>query len=179
MSNCTSQPNFITLSGLADDITGQTFSRLTALGPVSRTEYKSILWLCQCLCGNSVIVATKCLKGGHTKSCGCLRKDNVKRALTTHGLSYKKEHGIWRNIIGRCYRKTHAAYTSYGGRGIRMYEPWLTDAKAFCDYISALPGYGEPGLSLDRIDNDGNYEPGNLRWATATQQSNNQRPRSK
>ena len=98
-----------------------------------------------------------------------------KNPLFKHGLKGTPLHGKWGNIKERLFTKTNPAYPNYGGRGITMYEPWIHDVRLFCNYVSALPDYGVKGLTLDRIDNDGNYEPGNLRWTTRHIQATNQR----
>jgi hypothetical protein len=87
-----------------------------------------------------------------------------------HGLSNHPLHQVWLQMKARCLNDKHKSYTHYGGRGISIYEKWLDDFKAYFDYVANLPGFGDSNLSLDRIDNDGNYEPGNLRWATKSQQ---------
>jgi hypothetical protein len=92
-----------------------------------------------------------------------------------HGLSNTREYRLWASMIARCHRNSDAAYSRYGGRGVSVCEEWRSDFKDFYDHITKLPGYGEPGRSIDRIDNNGNYEPGNIRWATNKQQSRNRR----
>lgn len=92
-----------------------------------------------------------------------------------HGMAGTKEYRRWKNIKTRCLCKSDPHYSRWGGRGISLYEPWQNDFMAFYDYVSKLEHFGEEGYSLDRIDNDGNYEPGNLRWATLTTQSRNTR----
>lgn len=96
-----------------------------------------------------------------------------------HGLSYLKEYDTFLNLRARCNKSNHPDYKNYGARGIRVYGGWLVNPKLFIDYIKALPNYGVKGLTLDRINNDGNYEPGNLRWATRATQTANSRVNNK
>ena len=115
------------------------------------------------------------IKNGNTKSCGCFRKQSLK----THGLSYKNEYKIWQNMKVRCYNKNSPAYKNWGGRGITVYNKWIDDFELFYNYITSLPGYNKSAkLSLDRIDNDGDYEPGNLRWADMHTQAVNKSMRA-
>ena len=92
-----------------------------------------------------------------------------------HRLSYTPEYRRWNRIKQKCYNKNSPKYRIYGGRGIRMYDGWLNNPKAFCEYIKNLPHSGEKGMTLDRINNDGNYEPGNLRWVGMREQTLNRR----
>jgi len=94
-----------------------------------------------------------------------------------HGLSHSREHNIWCGIRGRVLNPKYPSYHYYGGRGIQMYAPWIHDLKLFTDYIRSLPFYDTLGYTLDRINNDGNYEPGNLRWASKHIQSTNTKVR--
>lgn len=157
-----------------DDLCGRRFGRLEVIG---RAENKSgkTTWLCRCECGNECVVRGECLKRGDTQSCGCLNKARIIEANTTHGMSNSKFHHIWKGIKQRCLNVDNPEYKNYGGRGIKMYEPWLHDFQAFYEYISQLEHFGEERYSLDRINNDGNYEPDNLRWADAKTQNRNKR----
>lgn len=92
-----------------------------------------------------------------------------------HGLKYTKEYSTWRNIKTRCYNVNVTGYKYYGDRGITISDLWIEDPISFIEYIKSLPDYGMKNYTLDRINNDGNYEPGNLRWASKTVQANNQR----
>lgn len=107
-----------------------------------------------------------------TKSCGCFAKEIASKRHTKHGLTHTKEYRTWLGIKTRCYNKKDESYKHWGGRGIRMYSRWLNSFETFLKYVGVAPN---KNLSLDRINNDGNYEPGNVRWATSKQQSNNKR----
>lgn len=169
------QPQYITLPKQAKDITGQRFGRLVALGPTGRNKRRQIEWLCNCDCGNTTTVASGSLIDGNTSSCGCLKIEITIRNNTTHGMSQHPIIRTWRHMIARCSNPTDHDYPAYGARGIRVCEEWAGNIKAFHDYVSSLPNYKAEGYTLDRIDNDGNYEPGNVRWATQAQQNRNTR----
>lgn len=152
------------------DLTGLKFGRLTVLRRYGTDKYRKIYWECKCKCGNTVIVRGNALKSGNTKSCGCLiyESKNIK-----HGMRHKRLYRIWSGMKSRCYTKTNPAYDRYGGRGISMCEEWMRNFMAFYNWAMDN-GYTE-GLSIDRIDVNGNYEPYNCRWATAKEQSDNKR----
>lgn len=164
--------------GKFQDLTGKKFGKLTVLGIDHKEKCKNgsiIFWKCQCECGNLKVVNGNNLKRRLTKSCGCLRTLRVSLLKRTHGLTGTKYYGVWENIKTRCYDTSNSAYERYGGRGITMYPAWINDFKAFYDYVSKLPHFGEKGYSLDRIDNNGNYEPNNVRWTDAKTQARNKR----
>lgn len=92
-----------------------------------------------------------------------------------HGMRSHPMYSRWWSMISRCYNENNKRYKDYGGRGIDVYHEWCYDVKAFIEYVSALPGYGGRGLTLDRIRNNEGYKPGNLRWATSVEQANNKR----
>lgn len=153
------------------ELTGQRFGRLTVIErDTSRPKSGGVFWLCKCDCGNATSVRSKDLRRGFTKSCGKHHKGHV-----THGLSKTKTHKVWFDMRGRCYNPKKDRYPNYGGRGITVCDEWAgSDGfKAFYDYVSKLEHFGEEGYSLDRIDVNGNYEPGNVRWATDAQQKRN------
>lgn len=156
-----------------EDLTGQVFGRLTV---IERDYSKNnTSWLCKCECDKIKSTRGNALKSGKTKSCGCLNKELSDARKYKHGLNRTKEHVSWCHIKQRCYNTKDKNYHSYGGRGITLFEEWINNPKAFIDYIKSLENYGVEKLSLDRINNDGNYEPGNLRWATRKEQARNRR----
>lgn len=161
------------------DITGERFGRLVALNDVGRNKRGWVLWVCCCDCGNTITVPGIYLRSKNTRSCGCLQRDIARQAHIVHGhmphRAPTKTYNSWMGMKQRCNDPGQKHYSRYGGRGIRVCERWLS----FKNFLADM-GERPAKMSLDRIDNDGNYEPGNCRWATASQQSKNQRrPRRK
>lgn len=155
------------------NLVGQKFGRLTVL---EYAERKNNRWYfkCQCDCGNICIVCGEDLKK-NTKSCGCLQKEKTAERSTIHGMSGTRIYRIWKGIKSRCLNSNTPNYNNYGGRGITVFSKWINDFQAFFDYVSKLPHFGKEGYTLDRINNDGNYEPENVRWATKKEQARNTR----
>ena len=139
-------------------------------------------WLCKCDCGNEKITRQQDLRSGHTTSCGCYHKEMVGRLNRKHNLSHKSHlYNVWKSMKDRCYREKCKSYPNYGGRGITVCDEWKQDYKSFYDW-SMANGYREEQtiggvniLSIDRIDNDGNYGPDNCRWVTSDVQAMNRR----
>lgn len=152
-----------------ENIVGQRFGRLLVIENLGINSHGSTLHRCVCDCGNIKDIPISYLKTNHTQSCGCLVKD----MHTTHNLSDHRLYQIHQSMLKRCYNKNHIAYCNYGGRGIVVCDEWKKDFIAFYKW-SLSNGY-DAHLTLDRIDNNGNYEPSNCRWVTKSEQTRNTR----
>lgn len=166
------------LQGNRDSLMGQTFGRLTVVDymGVQRSTisgHTDRYWKCRCSCGNETIKPTHELRSGKTSSCGCFRLELGKQRATTHGLSKTKLYHIFLSMKARCYRPTAEYYENYGGRGIKICEEWMQDYMVF-HHWAMTHGYKE-GLTIERINNDGNYEPDNCKWIPFVEQAKNTR----
>lgn len=150
--------------GIPIDETGNVYSRLTVLKRSERSG-RRVHWDCICSCGNRLTVEGRSLRSGNTKSCGCFHTDKI----TTHGMTGTKVAQAFGGAKYRCQNPNFSRWSDYGGRGIEFRFDSVED---FAKELGPCPS---PDHSVDRIDNDGHYEPGNIRWATRSQQQRNKR----
>ncbi len=161
------------------DLSGEQVGRLVVTTRWRRCKNKrrEIQWLCHCSCGRKTWVFTVNLRRLHTLSCGCFLADLTAKRSTTHGHTRGRtkspEYRSWRAMIQRCTNPTNNRYSNYGGRGITVCPRWRDSFEHFLSDMGLRPN----GQTLDRLNSDGNYEPGNCRWATASEQNRNRRPR--
>lgn len=146
---------------------GARFGRLTVVSPAGKDAHGHFIYACRCDCGNAVSVAKRHLYTSNTASCGCLRQEEQVKRATLHGYCAFAEYENYRNAIKRCTMPTARSYPRYGGRGIEF------RFRDFSHFYSVLGPRPTSNHSIDRIDNDGHYEPGNVRWATRSEQEHN------
>lgn len=159
------------------DLTGQRFGRLTVVECCGRSKDGQKVYLCRCDCGTEKKVRSGNLRNGNTQSCGCLSAEKTaersRKRLLVHGGCGTRLYSIWIDMRSRCTWNKAINWHLYGGRGIKVCDEWVNNFTAFRDW-AMTNGYSDD-LQLDRIDNDGNYEPDNCKWSTRSEQGNNRR----
>lgn len=154
---------------------GRTFGRLQVIG--YRTGGHDTIYQCRCECGSVVDLIYSNVRRGNTKSCGCWKVEHgylTGKAHVRHGMSHTRTYRTWISIRRRCTLRTHKDYQWYGARGISVCDRWNSSFESFLADMGEAP----EGMSIDRINNNGDYEPGNCKWSTATEQNQNRRPSS-
>lgn len=155
-----------------NELTGQSFGRLTVTGAAGVNAKQNVLWRCVCVCGETAVALAYDLRGGKVKSCGCLLREgvNTKHGMARSGKKRSRLYSVWSSMLARCNNPNDRNYANYGGRGIRVCKRWGV-------FENFLEDMGEPakGLTLDRKDNGKGYTPSNCRWASASDQSRNTR----
>ena len=151
-----------------DDLLGAKFGLLTVVAFSKVDELRRAIWECQCACGSVVNLATSVLKSKHNISCGCALRERLSVGKLRHGLTGTKVWQAWVNMRSRCYKKSAARYANYGGRGIKVCDRWLVFENFYSD-MGDVP----QGMSIERINVDGDYCPENCKWATSKEQGGN------
>ena len=167
------------------DIIGKTFSRLTVLKQFGKSKNGHLMFLCKCECGNEKLIIGSSLVYGDTKSCGCLSREKAYIMGINHGIAMreisrnpkrierKRIKNAFSNMLNRCFNPKDMNYKNYGGRGVKVCDVWSNDPESFIEW-SLSNGYSG-NLTIDRIDNDGDYTPNNCKWSTTKEQSRNKR----
>lgn len=164
------------------DITGERYGRLVAICSTGRKRGSNYIWQFKCDCGNEVELVSGDVRSGSSSSCGCFAREECGKRMrevavrvnplrAIHSMTGSRTFVSWDSMKQRCLNPSHNSYDYYGGRGIKVCTAWLDSFEAFLADMCERP----KGMTLDRIDPDGNYEPGNCRWATAKDQGNNKR----
>jgi hypothetical protein len=166
--------------GKLKDLTGQKFGKLTVIkrgdNYITPSGKPVTMWLCNCECDNEITTAGYSLTSGKTASCGCFGKEQRLKSNTKHGLSHSRINSIYRNMKSRCYNPNTPKYHNHGGRGISVCDEWLDKEQGLINFYEwAMQNNYSDNLTLDRIDNNGNYNPHNCKWSTYEEQNFNRR----
>lgn len=151
------------------DLEGRKFGRLLVIRNTGRKQGTHAIFLCRCDCGNLIEIINSNIIRGNTKSCGCLMKDRASEANLKHGDARSRLYGIWCGMKSRCLKSNDSAYKYYGGRDIVICPEWKNNYLIFKAWALAN-GYAD-NLGIDRINNNGNYEPSNCQWITQSENS--------
>lgn len=153
------------------EMIGLTFGRLRVISKAPN-KGRCHRWNCLCECGKTTMSHGGSLRGGDSQSCGCLRTERSAAALTKHSRTDSAEYRAWTDMKTRCYNRKYKDWPHWGGRGITVCAEWLHDFAAFFAHVGERPSSKH---SIDRRDNSRGYEPGNVRWATSSEQNRNRR----
>ena len=166
------ETNSIAIPPRVKDLTGQRFGRLLVIQYAGLNKHRKAEWLCKCDCGAQKTSLGRELQVGNTRSCGCLRRDGAAARHITHGQTGTPGYISWASMKNRCYNTNTPCYCHYGGRGITVCDEWRNSYETFIKDMGPRPSTKH---SIERVDNDGDYEPGNCYWATWAEQARNKR----